>query len=33
MAEMGKVMKCANVEEWINAKIELFQSLPDDGQQ
>ena len=32
MAEMMTILESGHVEEWMNAKMELFELLPDDGQ-
>ena len=32
MSEMMPILESGHVEEWMNAKMELFELLPDDGQ-
>jgi len=32
MAEMMTILESGHVQEWMNAKMELFELLPDDGQ-
>ena len=32
IAEMMTILESGHVDEWMNAKMELFELLPDDGQ-
>jgi len=32
MSEMMIILESGHVQEWMNAKIELFELLPDDGE-
>jgi len=32
MAEMMTILESGHVDEWMNAKMELFELLPDDGE-
>jgi predicted small metal-binding protein len=32
MSEMMTILESGHVEEWMNAKMELFELLPDDGE-